>query len=79
GSNNRLHGKVTALEHGRARGEGASWTLGGRAGEGVSVGQPATAVLRVERLRLDGAAQDPSLQRPLRTRMALGDRWESLV
>ncbi|MDU2541707.1 MAG: ABC transporter ATP-binding protein [Klebsiella sp.] len=53
GSNNRLHGKVTALENGRARVEGASWTLWGRAGEGVSVGEPATAVIRVERLRLD--------------------------
>ncbi|HBV6371025.1 TPA: ABC transporter ATP-binding protein, partial [Klebsiella aerogenes] len=42
GSNNRLHGKVTALEDGRARVEGASWALWGRAGEGVSVGQPAT-------------------------------------
>ncbi len=38
GSNNRLHGKVTALEDGRARVEGASWALWGRAGEGVSVG-----------------------------------------
>ncbi len=58
GSNNRLHGKVMALENGRARIEGASWSLWGRAGEGVSVGEPATAVIRVERLRLDGAAQD---------------------
>ncbi|MDR8433734.1 ABC transporter ATP-binding protein, partial [Acinetobacter baumannii] len=58
GSNNRLHGKVMALENGRARIEGASWSLWGRAGEGVSVGEPATAVIRVERLQLDGAAQD---------------------
>ena len=78
GSNNRLHGKVTALENGRARVEGASWTLWGRAGEGVSVGEPATAVIRVERLRLDGAAQDNSLQLPLLTSMYLGDRWEYL-
>ncbi len=34
GSNNRLHGKVMALENGRARIEGASWSLWGRAGEG---------------------------------------------
>ncbi len=78
GSNNRLHGKVTALENGRARVEGASWALWGRAGEGVSVGQPATAVIRVERLRLDGSAQDNSLQLPLLTSMYLGDRWEYL-
>lgn len=78
GSNNRLHGKVMALENGRARIEGASWSLWGRAGEGVSVGEPATAVIRVERLRLDGAAQANSLQLPLLTSMYLGDRWEYL-
>lgn len=76
GSNNRLHGKVTALEDGRARVEGASWALWGRAGEGVSVGQPATAVIRVERLRLDCSPQDNSLELPLLTSMYLGDRWE---
>lgn len=78
GSNNRLHGKVTALENGRARVEGASWALWGRAGEGVSIGQPATAVIRVERLRLDCSPQDNSLELPLLTSMYLGDRWEYL-
>ncbi|MGE5980990.1 ABC transporter ATP-binding protein [Klebsiella aerogenes] len=78
GSNNRLHGKVTALEDGRARVEGASWALWGRAGEGISVGQPATAVIRVERLRLDCSPQDNSLELPLLTSMYLGDRWEYL-
>lgn len=78
GSNNRLHGKVTALEDGRARVEGASWALWGRAGEGVSVGQPATVVIRVERLRLDCSPQDNSLELPLLTSMYLGDRWEYL-
>ncbi|MFP8737975.1 ABC transporter ATP-binding protein [Klebsiella aerogenes] len=78
GSNNRLHGKVTALENGRARVEGASWALWGRAGEGVSVGQQATAVIRVERLRLDCSPQDNSLELPLLTSMYLGDRWEYL-
>ncbi|EPS4514576.1 TPA: ABC transporter ATP-binding protein [Klebsiella aerogenes] len=78
GSNNRLHGKVTALEDGRARVEGASWALWGRAGEGVSVGQPATAVIRVERLHLDCSPQDNSLELPLLTSMYLGDRWEYL-
>ncbi len=77
GSNNRLHGKVMALENGRARIEGASWSLWGERAR-VSVGEPATAVIRVERLRLDGAAQDNSLQLPLLTSMYLGDRWEYL-
>ena len=52
GSNNRLHGTVTALDNGRARIEGASWALWGMVGEGVKVGEEATAVIRVERLRI---------------------------
>lgn len=34
GSNNRLHGKVMALENGRARIEGASWSLWGERARG---------------------------------------------
>nr|WP_315300079.1 ABC transporter ATP-binding protein [Raoultella terrigena] len=78
GSNNRLRGKVTALENGRARIEGASWALWGMAGEGVSVGQQATAVIRVERLRLGSSPEDNMLELPLLTSMYLGDRWEYL-
>ncbi|MCI1032862.1 ABC transporter ATP-binding protein [Raoultella terrigena] len=78
GSNNRLRGKVTALENGRARIEGASWALWGMAGEGLSVGQQATAVIRVERLRLGSSPEDNMLELPLLTSMYLGDRWEYL-
>ncbi len=78
GSNNRLHGTVTTLENGRARIEGASWALWGMAGEGVSVGEEATAVIRVERLRLATSPDDNTLELPLLTSMYLGDRWEYL-
>ncbi|TCQ70853.1 iron(III) transport system ATP-binding protein [Raoultella ornithinolytica] len=78
GSNNRLRGKITALENGRARIEGASWALWGMAGEGGSVGQQATAVIRVERLRLGSSPEDNMLELPLLTSMYLGDRWEYL-
>ncbi|OMP90658.1 ABC transporter ATP-binding protein [Raoultella terrigena] len=78
GSNNRLRGKITALENGRARIEGASWALWGMAGEGLSVGQQATAVIRVERLRLGSSPEDNMLELPLLTSMYLGDRWEYL-
>ena len=78
GSNNRLHGKITEVRDGKARIEGKDWVLWGQAGEGVQSGNEATAVIRVERLRLDGAAQDNSLQLPLLTSMYLGDRWEYL-
>ncbi|MEF3090756.1 lipase [Enterobacter sp. 10-1] len=78
GSNNRLRGKITALESGRARIEGASWALWGMAGEGVSIGEEATAVIRVERLRLGSSPEDNMLELPLLTSMYLGDRWEYL-
>jgi iron(III) transport system ATP-binding protein len=78
GSNNRLHGKVTEVSNGRARIEGAQWALWGVAGPGVSVGQEATVVIRVESLRLTETPQDNSLDLPMLTSMYLGDRWEYL-
>lgn len=78
GSNNRLHGKVTEVSNGRARIEGAQWALWGVAGPGVSAGQVATAVIRVESLRLTETPQDNSLDLPMLTSMYLGDRWEYL-
>ncbi|HFK4135623.1 TPA: ABC transporter ATP-binding protein [Klebsiella oxytoca] len=78
GSNNRLHGTVTDLDNGRARIEGASWALRGMAGEGVSVGAEATAVIRVERLRIASSPEENMLELALLTSMYLGDRWEYL-
>ncbi|EPN9890241.1 ABC transporter ATP-binding protein [Klebsiella michiganensis] len=78
GSNNRLHGTVTALDNGRARIEGASWALWGMVGEGIKVGEEATAVIRVERLRIASEPEENMLALPLLTSMYLGDRWEYL-
>ena len=78
GSNNRLHGKVAELRDGRARIEGKGWSLWGRAGEGVQQGQEATAVIRVERVRLAEGPGENQLELPLVTSMYLGDRWEYL-
>ena len=78
GSNNRLHGTVTDLDNGRARIEGASWALWGLAGEGVSGGAEATAVIRVERLRIASSPEENMLELALLTSMYLGDRWEYL-
>lgn len=78
GSNNRLHGTVNDLDNGRARIEGASWALWGMAGEGVSVGAEATAVIRVERLRIASSPEENMLELALLTSMYLGDRWEYL-
>ena len=78
GSNNRLHGKITELRDGKARIEGKGWSLWGRAGEGVQLGQEATAVIRVERVRLVEGPGENQLELPLVTSMYLGDRWEYL-
>jgi len=78
GSNNRLHGKIAELRDGKARIEGKGWSLWGRAGEGVQQGQEATAVIRVERVRLVEGPGENQLELPLVTSMYLGDRWEYL-
>ncbi|HIC7646776.1 TPA: ABC transporter ATP-binding protein [Serratia liquefaciens] len=78
GSNNRLFGKITEMSEGKARIEGKDWALWGMAGAGVKVGDKATAVIRVERVRLGEDPQGNQLELPLLTSMYLGDRWEYL-
>jgi iron(III) transport system ATP-binding protein len=78
GSNNRLHGKITEVSEGKARIEGKDWALWGMAGAGVKAGEEATAVIRVERVRLGDDPQGNQLELPLLTSMYLGDRWEYL-
>ncbi|WP_260629886.1 ABC transporter ATP-binding protein [Serratia liquefaciens] len=78
GSNNRLFGKITEMSEGKARIEGKDWALWGMAGAGVKVGYEATAVIRVERVRLGEDPQGNQLELPLLTSMYLGDRWEYL-
>ena len=91
GSNNRLQGRLVALDDaGRAEFEiegqrlwgtlrGAAAAVGAAAG--AAVGAAATAMIRLERVRLvDGPDQPGSnrLRLPLVTSMFLGDRWEHL-
>ncbi|NYA44047.1 ABC transporter ATP-binding protein [Serratia fonticola] len=78
GSNNRLVGKVTEIREGNARIEGKDWALWGKAGAGLTTGQEATAVIRVERVRLGEDPQGNQIALPLLTSMYLGDRWEYL-
>ena len=78
GSNNRLHGKITHVEGGRARIAGAKWALWGKPSGDVRVGQDGTAVIRVERMNIADTADDNALELPLLTSMYLGDRWEYL-
>ncbi|OZI33147.1 lipase [Bordetella genomosp. 1] len=76
GSNNRLDGKVVEVRDGQARLQGNGWSLWGQAAEGVAAGQDATAVIRVEQVRVDQDADGNTLELPLITSMYLGDRWE---
>ena len=76
GSNNRLSGKVAELRDGQARIEGAGWALWGKAAPGLTAGQDATAVIRVEQVRLADDPDGNHLELPLVTSMYLGDRWE---
>lgn len=78
GSNNRLHGRVTEVSDGKAKIQGAGWSLWGRAGEGVKAGQEGTAIIRVERVRLTEGPEENAMALPLLTSMYLGDRWEYL-
>ena len=78
GSNNRLDGKVTELRDGKARIEGPGWSLWGKAGADVAAGQDATAVIRVEQVRLADDPDGNHVDMPLLTSMYLGDRWEYL-
>ncbi|GAB2905081.1 ABC transporter ATP-binding protein [Paralcaligenes sp. KSB-10] len=78
GSNNRLQGRVSQIQDGRARIEGPGWSLWGKAGQGLESGNDAVAVIRVEQVQLSENAVDNSLAMPLLTNMYLGDRWEYL-
>ena len=58
--------------------DGDGWSVRGRAGEGISVGSDAIAVVRVEQVRLTEGDITNGLELPLLTSMYLGDRWEYL-
>ncbi len=78
GSNNRLEGRVTELRGNQARIEGRGWVLWGKAGAGLVEGQDATAVIRVEQVRLAEEPDGNHIDMPLVTSMYLGDKWEYL-
>ncbi len=72
GSNNRLHGKITHVEGGRARIAGAKWALWGKATGDIRVGQEGTAVIRVERLHFAETTEDNFIELPLLHQHVLG-------
>ncbi len=81
GSNNRLAGKVVERRGEAVCVAGEGWRLWGSCRDGAALepGSAATAVIRLERMRLAEAGQaDNCLEAELSTSMYLGDRWEHL-
>jgi iron(III) transport system ATP-binding protein len=76
GSNNRLHGKVVAVEGTEAQIAGDGWTLWGKARAKVASGGEATGMIRLERVRLAQGPGDNRVQPELATSMFIGDKWE---
>ncbi|WP_186047455.1 ABC transporter ATP-binding protein [Burkholderia gladioli] len=78
GSNNRLEARVEAVAGERVTLAGEGWRLQAVAREALAPGQPAQAVIRLERVQVADAPGANRLPAELVTSMYLGDRWEYL-
>jgi iron(III) transport system ATP-binding protein len=78
GTNNRLPGTVREIRGGRALLSGPDFALWGQLRGPRQVGEPATAVIRLERTLLTRAAGDNRLPARLESALYLGDRWDCL-
>ncbi|PQO96470.1 lipase [Massilia phosphatilytica] len=80
GSNNRLPAKVVARSGGAARVhvEGMALNATARGSAGSDPDVEASALIRVEEVRIGRTPVDNGIQLPLSTCMYLGDRWECL-
>jgi iron(III) transport system ATP-binding protein len=76
GANNRLEGAVAGLEGRAARLTGRGWELRGALRGEVRAGEPAVAIVRVERTALARGPGENALPAALQTAMFLGERWE---
>ena len=78
GNNNRFPGKITEIRGDLAKVEGEGWSLWGRLRAQHIPGDPATAVIRVEKTRIAEVAGENTLHARLETAMFLGEQWECL-
>jgi iron(III) transport system ATP-binding protein len=80
GSNNRLPARVVARNGGAARlqVEGMALNATARGGAASDPDVEASALIRVEEVRIGRTPVDNGIQLPLSTCMYLGDRWECL-
>ncbi|SMP64870.1 ABC transporter ATP-binding protein [Noviherbaspirillum suwonense] len=77
GSNNKLPGKVIRRDGDRVTLDVDGSTMMGTA-RGGSVDGTATAMIRLEQVRISDTQADNAIRLPLSTCMYLGDRWECL-
>ena len=79
GSNNRIEGEIGEVRDGAALLAGSGWSLWGQSrGAAKANGASATAMIRLERVRLADGPGENHVRLPLVTSMYLGDKWEHL-
>src|SRR5512132_1166363 len=79
GSSNRFEGKIAEVAEGRARLDGAGWSLWGQLRAAKKPGDAATGLIRVERMRLTDGVGENCLRMELQSALYLGERWEYLL
>jgi iron(III) transport system ATP-binding protein len=76
GNNNTLNGRITEVSGKTARIEGDGWTLNGQLKSDLKVGNLATAVIRLERLKIVPEDGVNRITVPLKSSVYLGNTWE---
>jgi len=76
GANNTISGLVTDVDGDSARIEGNGWALHGRLRTPLKAGDRATAVVRLEKIKLVQTPKENSLRLPLTASVYLGNTWE---
>jgi iron(III) transport system ATP-binding protein len=78
GSNNRLPGRIVEVQGSRARIAGTAWELWGQLQADKRPGDEATAVVRLERVRISDAPGENRIPAQLDSAVYLGERWDHL-
>ena len=79
GSNNRLPGRIAELRGSRARITSNEWELWGELQADKKVGDDATAVVRLERVRIADHPGENLIPASLESAVYLGERWDHLL
>ena len=76
GNNNILNGRVSGVSGRTARIEGDGWALNGQLKDDLKVGDRATAVIRLERMKLVADKGANRIVSETNSSVFLGDKWE---